>query len=107
MNIAQQTLYYQGPNHSSVEKDYVLSDEAGLFICFDTAQQAADWIRVHSPGVATHYQIDKRPNTMTEGEIKFTPMSHISSFHQRCGKCGRVFSDYSRKYYPCPEHPSV
>lgn len=70
MNIAQQTLYYQGPNHSSVEKDYVLSDEAGLFICFDTAQQAADWIRVHSPGVATHYQIDKRPNTQTEGELR-------------------------------------
>lgn len=68
MNIAQQTLYYQGPNHSSVEKDYVLSDEAGLFICFDTAQQADDWIRIYTPGVVTHYQINKRSNTLTEGK---------------------------------------
>lgn len=36
---------------------YLLCDDAGLFISFETAQLAFDWIAEHTPNAVTHVQI--------------------------------------------------
>lgn len=39
--------------------------------------------------------------------LGFTIRNDISVFHVQCNRCGCIFDDRYRTYYPCPEHPLV
>lgn len=38
---------------------YILSDNAGLYITFHTAQQAFSWIEMYTPAVITNVKIEQ------------------------------------------------
>lgn len=64
MNQFDQKLIRHQP--TKTEKEYALFDDDGIYISFNTAQEAFDWINEFTPGLITKVSI--RSNTMTEGE---------------------------------------
>lgn len=42
---------------TSITKPYTLQDNYGLFITFQTAQEAFNWIAIHTPAAVTNVKI--------------------------------------------------
>lgn len=56
----EQTLYRQKQEKLlSPSKRYILSDNAGLYITFETAQEAFAWIELYTPAAITHVKIEQ------------------------------------------------